>query len=184
MKCTSCNESNLMPSFIDNLFRAHNCNHCGGNWILIEDFLSWKEKNPEYSFAENIEYGEELEESAKALLCPVTGALMSKFRMSSKTKHRVDYSLSVGGIWLDAGEWELLKEEGLAGSLNILVTQSWQKKIRTETTKNNFSDIYAEKFGAESYAKIKEVRQWLQAQPQKADLRAYMLADDPYSVDR
>jgi len=184
MKCTSCNEGELTPGFIDNLFRAHVCNNCGGNWVLIEDFLSWKEKNPEYQFADNVKYGEELGESTKALLCPVTGALMSKFRMSSKTNHRVDYSFSVGGIWLDKGEWELLKGEGIAGSLNTLVTQSWQKNVRAETAKDNFADIYAEKFGSESYDKIKEVRQWLQSQPQKADLRAYMLADDPYSVGK
>ncbi len=185
MKCTSCHEGTLSPGFIDSLFRAHICSHCGGNWVLIEDFLAWKESNPEYSFAKDIGYaeGEDID-SAKAMLCPVTGSLMSKFRISSNTNHRIDYSASVGGIWLDKGEWQLLKQEGLAASLNVLVTQSWQRNIRAETAKDNFVDMYEAKFGKDVYAKIKELREWLQSQPQKSDLRAYLLADDPYSAER
>ncbi len=41
---------------------------------------------------------------------------MRKLRLSTTTEHRIDYSASVAGVWLDKGEWQLLKEEGLAGS--------------------------------------------------------------------
>ncbi|WP_245556355.1 TFIIB-type zinc ribbon-containing protein [Algicola sagamiensis] len=109
---------------------------------------------------------------------------MRKLRISAQHAHRLDYSNSVGGIWLDKGEWELLKAEGLAGSLNAIVTQTWQNKIRQETALNNFVEIYESKFGKETYKKAKEIRQWLQSQPQKADLRAYLLAEDPYSAEK
>jgi len=58
----------------------------------------------------------ELDESKQAILCPVTGTIMRKLRLSTSTAHRIDYSASVGGVWLDKGEWDLLKKEGLAGS--------------------------------------------------------------------
>ena len=32
------------------------------------------------------------------------------------------------------------------------------------------------------YEKVKEIRQWLVEHPQKADLRAYLFAEDPYSA--
>jgi hypothetical protein len=44
--------------------------------------------------------------------------------------------------------------------------------------------IYHEKFGDDLYAKIKEMRRWLNTQPHKTDLRAYLMAEDPYSAKR
>ncbi|WP_028864021.1 zf-TFIIB domain-containing protein [Psychromonas aquimarina] len=184
MDCTSCNVGSLEPSFIEGQFRAHTCTSCKGNWILIEDYVSWKERNPEYQFSEQCSFQEDGTDSKKALLCPSTGTIMRKFKISSATEHRIDYSANAGGLWLDAGEWELLKKEGLAGSLNSVISQHWQNKIREQSAKDNFADIYLEKFGAENYTKIKEFRQWLDKQEQKADLRAYILAEDPYSAEK
>ena len=109
---------------------------------------------------------------------------MRKLRLSSNTVHRIDYSASVGGIWLDKGEWELLKDEGLAGSLNSVLTAHWQRNIRIDSTKDNFSAIYTDKFGQVSYDKVKELREWLSQQSNKADLRAYLFAEDPYSANK
>ena len=171
-----------MPSFIDGQFRAHTCSNCYGNWILIEDYVSWKERNPQYTFDDSVTC--EIEETTTALLCPVTGTIMRKFRLCSSTTHRIDYSAGVGGVWLDKGEWELLKEKGLAGSLNAMLTAHWQRNIRINNTKENFAEIYKDKFGQETYNKIKELREWLYQQPNKADLRAYILAEDPYSAEK
>jgi len=110
--------------------------------------------------------------------------IMRKLRLSKDTEHRIDYSASVGGVWLDKGEWQLLKDQGLAGSLNAVLTSHWQKNIRINNTKDNFTTIYKDKFGDESYQKIKELREWLIEQPNKADLRAYLLATDPYSAEK
>jgi len=182
MKCTSCKNGELTPSFIDGQFRAHTCSNCGGNWILIEDYVTWKERNPQFSFDESVLC--EIEDSKTALLCPATGTIMRKLCMSTSTSHRIDYSASVGGVWLDKGEWELLKKEGLAGSLNAVLTVHWQRNIRIDSTKDNFAEIYKDKFGQESYGKVKEFREWLFKQPNKADLRSYILAEDPYSAEK
>ncbi|MGL6159285.1 zf-TFIIB domain-containing protein [Microbulbifer sp.] len=184
-KCTSCNSGVLKPHFLDELFRAHICSACGGNWILIEDYVAWKEHNPQHTFPSDLDFAQvDVADSRKALLCPVSGAIMQKFRISSRSDRRVDYSPAVGGLWLDKGEWELLKSEGLAGSLNAVVTHQWQQKVRQESARGTFSEIYRQKFGEEVYEKIKDLRAWLQAQPQKADLRAYLLAEDPYSAEK
>ncbi|MBO9490680.1 zf-TFIIB domain-containing protein [Endozoicomonas sp. G2_1] len=182
MKCTSCNNGSLIPSFIDDLFRAHTCQNCGGNWILIEDYVSWKDRNPEHQFSSDIT--EVIDEPTGAMLCPVSGSIMRKFRISAETSHSLDYSSAVGGVWLDKGEWELLKEEKLAGSLNNILTTNWQNTIRAESAKNNFSEIYQSKFGVEQYQEIRKIREWLNSQSNKADLRAYILAEDPYSAER
>jgi hypothetical protein len=56
--------------------------------------------------------------------------------------------------------------------------------MRETSAKDSFVNIYHEKFGADVYAKIKEMRRWLNTQPHKADLRAYLMADYPYSAKR
>ena len=100
----------------------------------------------------------------------------------AKTNHRIDYSTAVGGIWLDTGEWELLKSEGVAGLLNNVVSQHWQKTIREQNAANNFAEIYESKFGHNDYQKVKELREWLNSKPNKSELRSYLLAENPYSA--
>lgn len=185
MNCTSCKNGELLPNFIEGQFRAHTCSNCGGNWILIEDYVAWKERNPNYEFCTDISVQElDATDTKSAMMCPVTGTFMRKFRISASTEHRIDYSSAVCGLWLDKGEWELLKSEGLAGYLNSVLTQNWQKNIRANNSKDNFADIYASKFGNDTYQKVKAFREWLTTQDNKADLRAYILAEDPYSVEK
>ncbi|WP_087018509.1 zf-TFIIB domain-containing protein [Thaumasiovibrio subtropicus] len=185
MKCPQCREGQLMPNFIDAQFRAHQCDSCRGDWILIEDFVTWREHNPDYEFAPmfNVEE-DEIDDTTKAMMCPATGTFMRKFRITAQSGHRLDYSSAVGGIWLDNGEWELLKKEGVAGRLNAIVTNSWQQKLRETSAQESFSDIYHAKFGQDDYSKLRDIREWLATHPQKADLRAYLLAEDPYSAER
>jgi len=185
MKCTACSKGKLIPSFIDGLFSAHTCSDCGGDWILIEDYAAWRERHPDYEFAKDIQFEEvQALEKKQAILCPVTHTIMRKFKISANNSHRLDYSTAIGGLWLDKGEWELLICEGLAGSLNALVTDAWQRKIRQDSAKEHLRDIYRDRFGDEAYNKVKEVREWLHGHPHKADLRAYLMAEDPYSAKR
>jgi Zn-finger nucleic acid-binding protein len=109
---------------------------------------------------------------------------MRKLRITKDSSHRLDYSMAVGGVWLDKGEWELLKSAGLAGSLDAILTEQWQTKIRDQKAEETFTQFYINKFGEDDYQKIKALREWLASHPHKADLRSYLLADDPYSAKK
>jgi Zn-finger nucleic acid-binding protein len=183
MRCTSCKQGDLQASFIDQQFRAHTCNYCGGNWILVEDYVTWKERNPQFSFAD-VTITDDVADSRLALLCPVTGVIMRKLRISKESSHRLDYSAAVGGVWLDQGEWELLKSAGLAGSLNAILTEQWQNRIREQKAEETFTQLYLSKFGEDDYHKIKALREWLNTHPKKSDLRSYLLAEDAYSAKK
>lgn len=182
MKCPICKDSNLIPSFLEEMFHAHTCNNCSGNWLLVEDYVVWKDRHPDYAFSNDAAF--EVENTKRTLLCPVSGKIMHKYKIAHDSGHKLDYSPSVGGVWLDKGEWEYLKEKNLAGSMNKVFTSQWQKSVREKSAEITFADLYQEKFGEESYAKVKEVRQWLNNHPCKIDLRAYILADDPYSAEK
>lgn len=184
MKCPSCDGGRLVPNFIDDNLRSRECDLCGGDWLLIEDFVSWKEMHPEHKFSDDLTVEDIPQDTGRALFCPVTGGIMSEMRISTTTPHRIDYSAAVGGVWLDKGEWEMLKRDGIAGALNEIVTQAWQRQIKLDTANKNFAAIYADKFGEETYDRAKEVREWLHRHPQKAELRAYLMAEDPYSAQK
>ena len=65
-----------------------------------------------------------------------------------------------------------------------MLTNHWQAKIKQTNAAANFSDIYLAKFGAANYQKAKEFRHWLSNHELKSDLRAYLLAEDPYAADK
>lgn len=181
--CTSCNSGKLLPTTLDNSLKAKQCNHCHGHWILIEDYVRWKQQQPALHVAADLladQHYSLAEDSAKALLCPLTGVLMRKFRITTDTRRRLDYSPAVGAIWLDAGEWDYIKQSGLAGSLNAMVTEHYQHQLRRDASKQHLASIYAQKFGDEQYQKVREFRLWLEQQPNQADLKAYLNATDPY----
>jgi Zn-finger nucleic acid-binding protein len=182
MRCPSCKGNTLDPSLLDGLFRAHICSDCGGNWFLIEDYVVWKERNPEFAFSKDASF--ESEDTKNALLCPVTGKIMQKYRFAQDSDHRLDFSPGIGGVWLDAGEWEYLKEQNLAGSLNRIFTAQWQRMLREKNAEVAFADLYQARFGEASYAKAREVREWLNDHSCKAELIAYILAENPYSAEK
>lgn len=88
---------------------------------MIEDFVSWKECNQVYEFEQVIDVLEDISDIKKVLLCLVIGGIMCKFKIVVFIDYWVDYSVQVGGIWLDKGEWELLKVEGVVGVFNNVV---------------------------------------------------------------
>ncbi len=180
MKCPSCKSNTLFPSFIEASFRSHTCKTCKGNWVLIEDYVFWSTRQSFNTHVEEVSF--DLEDSTKALLCPMTGRIMMKYKINNLTDHKLDYSPSVGGVWLDSGEWEYLKTQGLANALGRIFTESWQREIRAGNTKATLEELYKSKFGEHDYQKLKEIREWVSSLDNKEDARSYLLSKDPYSV--
>jgi hypothetical protein len=42
--------------------------------------------------------------------------------------------------------------------------------------------LYLEKFGAEDYEHVKQIRAWLKEHPRQGMLIAFLQADDPYKI--
>ncbi|MFD1260097.1 zf-TFIIB domain-containing protein [Entomomonas asaccharolytica] len=186
MKCPSCQQGELKYSQLEESLPCQTCNHCAGNWLLLIDYLSWQSVTKFAPTPEEINTNTtiEVDETRRALLCPVSGKLMTKFRISSKTTHKIDLSTTVNGIWLDKGEWELLKQQGLSHKLNSIFTEPYQKSIREELASKSFAEHYQQQFGEETYQKLKTFRAWLDKQDKRAALLAYLIAEDPYSANR
>ncbi|WP_434778055.1 hypothetical protein [Neisseria sp. Ec49-e6-T10] len=177
IKCLGCEEDILQPAFLEVNLPCQTCESCGGNWILLKDYLQWKNSIQEKQTELTNFNITEITDTKKTLICPVTGKLMSKYRISAKTDHRLDFSVYANAIWLDNGEWLLLKQQGLATELNRIVTDAWQKQIRTINSKEVLEQEYRKKIGDEDYEKIKEIRDWLSTHPHADFLKAFIMAD-------
>jgi len=173
MKCTCCNDGILKPAYIDDLFPCFTCDQCEGNWIHLEDYLRWLAKCGKCSVS--IPKDKVVVDEAKqALLCPETGALMVKYRISKDSSHRIDLSPRANGIWLDKGEWALLKQEGLALSLNQIFSDPWQREIRLSSSQDMIEEIYRQKF-EDNYDELKRIKSWLHQQDNRAEMIAFII---------
>ncbi len=109
-------------------------------------------------------------------------AFMVCGKIPYSSTHRLDLSPRINAIWLDKGEWELLKKEGISDKLNSIFTDVWQRRIRESLAHNQFDTLYSTEFGQEDYEKVKSIRAWLLQHPHKDKLTAFLLADNPWSA--
>ncbi|MCW5211638.1 zf-TFIIB domain-containing protein [Desulfobulbus sp. TB] len=181
MKCTSCKKGSLIPAYLDQLFPCHTCSHCAGNLVMLSDYLRWLEDNENPDFIHASDAVVEAEETSSVMICPKSSALMVKYKISQHNDHRLDLSSAINAVWLDKGEWELLKKEGLAGKLNEIFTASWQNSVREAQISDTLTMLYEKKFG-ENYEKIKIFKEMIDKMERKSEVIAYLIAEDPYKI--
>lgn len=179
MKCTSCNDGSLSSSHLEGLFPCQTCSNCGGNLIMLTDYLRWRDHNEDVDLSTNSSIEVQVQENSKTMLCPITGGIMTKYKISKDSEHRLDLSPIINAIWMDKGEWELLKESGLATQLNNIFTSHWQYDIRSQESADILDALYQEKFG-DNYATLKEFRKTLDTMQNRSEVLAFLMADDPY----
>jgi len=184
MKCTSCHEGMLQPADLEPLLPCYTCTHCGGNWLYLEDYLRWLSRTSDADGPAPSVVDPEAVDTPRAMLCPRSGTLMLRYRISPDSPNKLDLSPAVNGVWLDRGEWELLKHEGLGRQLNAIFTDPWQRRIRETRARETFAALYEQEFGAEDYARLREFREWVRGCEKSAAMLAYLLAEDPYSAER
>lgn len=176
MKCTSCKNGTLEQSYFEGLFACHSCSNCGGELILLGDFLRWQELNPNVDLSVEAKVDVVAEDTSRAMLCPLSGTLMTKYRIAADTEHRLDLSPSINAVWLDKGEWSLLKEKGLANKLAEIFTDHWQRGVREEETSEVLEGLYERRFG-EHYEQVKAFKSVLQTMSNRKEVVAYLLSD-------
>lgn len=145
----------------------------------MADYLHWRENNE--APAEGSYKLSDIKDNEKALICPETGRLMTKYLISKESHHRIDLSRHAHAVWLDKGEWQLLKQQNLAGNLNDIYSDPWQQDIRNAQTKDALDNLYKEKF-TDDYSELKRIRDWLSDKENKSDYLAFLLSDDPYAL--
>lgn len=183
MKCPACTASIHSHQEIHKGLTARVCNECGGQWISHKAYKNWLAAHgdtlPEKPFVE-IKFDPEDTHTAK--VCPECGKILLKYKVGHGLNFYVDHCSTCGGIWLDKNEWDALEAKHLHDEIHRMFSTSWQNEVRREQMAEKLDQVYQNRFGPKTYAKVIEMREWLQSQPQQEALLAFLRDQDPYTV--
>jgi len=183
MKCPVCKQSSLSLITLSENLPANRCSNCNGIWLSSNQYLAWvrtQEKSlPEKQTDEPIR-PELKTDSLK--LCPESGHIMKRFKIFPSADFYLDRCGHCNGIWFDSSEWDILVSRNMQDKVNQFFTAPWQAKLRKKESRANMERIYLDKLGADDYKRIQEVRAWLEKNPRRAMLIAFLQADDPFEV--
>jgi len=184
MSCPACNSEFKKKSLANHLLGLV-CINCNGVSFTLGDYLHYLSRSESVEESQELEVDEFVleDDTKKAIICSC-GQVMSKYRINHKSDHRVDYCSACLKVWLDEGEWEYLKANDLHRRINKIFTDPYQRNLRLETTKNVLNKNFEEQLGVNDYEKLKEIRAWIDSNPKKDVLLAYINSNDPYAVGK
>ncbi|WP_444997617.1 TFIIB-type zinc ribbon-containing protein [Aliikangiella sp. IMCC44359] len=176
MFCPKCKDSRLKPAKLDEGLSAMGCNQCNGALVSLLYYRDWIERSKGALEAPSVELlkGFDSEDSTSALSCPKCSRLLQKFRISGCSSNRLDLCTSCDEVWLDGGEWELIKALELSQEMPMVFTEQWQKKIRNQVSDEARRERFLKIIGEDNLLKADEFRQWLKDNPHRHDILFYV----------
>ncbi len=154
---------------------VYRCTQTGGHWIPLENYQRWHTTHPPEEVTHAVVHVEatasEHDDAPKQ--CPESGTVMTRYRVGHGLPFRIDRSRT-GGIWLDAGEWEVLKGCRLHGSIHRFSTAPWQQAVRQQEMEATLHAQLLERLGGDLYQRLTALRKELAAHPQRDAALAYL----------
>lgn len=177
MKCPSCAaRPTLLLDASPSEPRLHYCPKCTGRWIRAADYWSWQARaglsRPDRNAAPTPVSGDV--ERTPLRFCPDDGYLLARFVVGGPHAFSIDQCRSCAGAWFDAGEWEALRDGGLATQLHLVLSDEWQDELRKAQRESNEREQWLRQLGAGDLKRIAEVKEWLDNHPKRSELYAYL----------
>lgn len=174
------NRNPLKKVTLEEGLTAYQCQQSQGVYIPLEQYWNWIAKQPERlehlpkptSETDEVSATVVAEES-EVKLCPETDTIMLRFKMGNGFDFYVDRSRT-GGVWLDAGEWEALRERQFHDEIHLVFTEPWQRKAREEAIKQNTQERLEERFESELLGEMDAIKAKLRNHPYRAYALAYL----------
>jgi len=183
MKCPICKEALDYHQLLESYLPAYRCRQCEGIWISAREYLRWLQQQPTLlPERPAVETDLPTADTPQLKLCPQCGHFLIRYRVLPNAGFYLDRCGNCNGVWFDRNEWDVLVAHNLHDKVNQFFTQPWQNRLRAEEARLKLDQLYHDRFGNDDYARIKDVRQWLQAHPQRGMLLAFLQADDPYAM--
>lgn len=179
MHCYSCDGETLKPARLAPGLPARECARCGGVQVDLLAYRAWREAQPEESEDRSAAPGGgvtlvKASDNRHGLVCQRCAGPMQKYRIDTDVSNFVDLCERCDDVWLDGGEWELLKHLHLSGRLTEIMTEPWQRRIRLETAERQQKDELRERLGEADHDRLMEIERWLEGHPERAELLRYL----------
>ena len=177
MKCPACKSARLEACEPDPGMKGHECPGCRGRFVAFESFFSWQTRQPDAPPGPS---GESLADEPASVdsgggkLCPACGRFMTRMRVSLDLPFQIDRCGACAGMWFDRGEWEQLRARGLHLRLHAFFSESWQNHLREKDRRLQHEARCRALLGEEFYARLRDMKRWLDVHPQRAAVLAYL----------
>ena len=144
------------------------CVETQGIYIPADSYWRWLHKQPERLErlpAPSDQVVQE-SESGEVKICPETGTLMSRFKVGHGFDFTIDRSIT-GNIWLDAGEWEALREQNFHDEIHLVFTAPWRSEVQEMESEENTKKRQEECLGPELVKRLNSLQKELQGHPHR-----------------
>jgi Zn-finger nucleic acid-binding protein len=178
MNCPACpTRPPLKPQALESSLVARACPQCGGQWVRSADYWRWRAGHganlPERGPEETAPLP--LNDRRGVKRCPDCGdRFLTTYRVGKRVPFTIDRCRNCEGIWLDRDEWAALRARNLHDDLHLVFTDDWQRDLRKEDRRFLTDTHFERMFGAEDFARIREVRAWLDGHPRAGELLSYL----------
>lgn len=176
MMCPACGGKHFAPVKVEGGLPAERCAECEGVWVELERYRAWRKNVPQVAAHE---YAGEITTADDSIrVCPVTGRLMTRIKVSNDNPLRLDYSAAAQAVWLDKGEWERLLAMDLHGQLDAIVSERWQADLKLAASRERTEQAMRARFGDSGYDELARMRAWLAGQPNRNEMIAFLNAKE------
>lgn len=183
MKCPVCQRESFGKHRLEANLPALKCTGCKGIWIPAAGYWAWLESQGEHrAKAARAPAPIPMEVAGQAKLCPDCGHFLRRYKVWPDVPFYLDRCGHCTGVWFDQGEWRAIRSRDLHRQVHLFFSDMWQDDLKEKETRRRFEKVYRDRFGDEDYARIKEIRAWLEQHPQRGALIAYLSDKDPYKA--
>lgn len=181
MNCPICKSAPLAARVLDDGPPAAACGNCGGIWIESAEYWKWIESRPSARNEPgadqpmNLSTQRIVKDSGPGKFCPACGRFLARAKPGGGLDFFLNRCGGCGGIWLDANEWENLRDAGLSDAIHFIFSDHWQSELARAQRTRQHEQLLAEKLGPEALAEVKRIKAWLDGHPRKAELYAFLI---------
>lgn len=98
---------------------------------------------------------------------------MSRFKIGHGFGFSIDRSIT-GGVWLDGGEWEALRQRNFHDEIHLVFTAPWQRNVRSAQAQATYEETLRSSLGPELLDRLTALRSELMEHPHKNLALAYL----------
>lgn len=107
------------------------------------------------------------------MLCPETHCLLVRYKVAGLGIY-IDRSPICGGIWLDSGQWNLLKENGIHRTLHEIFTTTYQRQLHRKEAREALMHQFYTDLGEEVAEDLEHLAKWLKIHPKRRRIIAWL----------
>lgn len=176
MICPSCKSSSLKPDRIEAGLPGYICRKCSGSLVSISSYLDWAYSpgTPGYYASKPDKFNLKATDTKHVMSCPKCSRLMLKYRIAADSDHKLDYCFGCEEVWLDGGEWNLLKSKGLVDHVTSISTDAWQRRIRDEIAEMNTTAHFEKLMGPEIFSAAVEFKKRIEGHEKRSEILTFL----------